>query len=297
MTQLGNGQEVAYLGDTPIDAPTILDGVISEAEYLTSQTYEVDDANHVFGASYEVTEYYAYDSEYFYYAFTANMGEARPTVNFQFTGYDSRNLTAEQIDLGIYLPARAAVRLAMNEAGDGVNKASDWWYLYEASEQIFFVWDENVFANAKVDDNGLHTYEFQIALDAIAETFSTYDYGMPTQDIITNLGLVLFLDSTQYCWYPASEAVFVIQDAGAVTYFNWLYNYVVFEEEPEPAPTTTPAPTTAAPTTAGATTAAATTAAEDDGGCGSSLAHSTLAIVPALGCGVVIAGKKRKYDE
>ncbi|MBE6597414.1 MAG: hypothetical protein E7641_07070 [Ruminococcaceae bacterium] len=70
-----------------------------------------------------------------------------------------------------------------------------------------------------------------------------------------------------------------------------IYKNTVYD--PAAATTTTKATTTVAATTAAPATTAATTVAEE-GGCGSALAISAIALLPAIGCAVVL--KRRKED-
>ena len=122
-----------------------------------------------------------------------------------------------------------------------------------------------------------------------------------------------------YLWFyfnalsdPNIKMNFILDYPECSYWMDWEPYIVHFCEKPAEttvAPTTTAEPTTAAPTTtkaattktvtavaattvADATTVAATTAAEATKGCGSTVALTTLALVPMLGAAVVFGKKK-----
>ena len=244
------GLELEYLG-APLSKPTTLNGRIANGEYSYSRKVSKGDSTHLSGVwKDDITEYFGYDKNYIYYAFTTKFS-GTPTVNIQFSAADTL-MNAE--DYSAYLSRRAVFRFTADSDGVGIIEEDNWG----TSK-----WNKDGFAGAYVN-NGTHTYEFKISISFLKSYF-----GVTSLDTVGMLVYLGYDDIGDEMWIRhnlSSEAVAVLRNSGVGTNpSGWIYRYFLLKSDPnqsKPTSTTTTKTTattpTAQPTSPSPTTATAT---------------------------------------
>ena len=324
------GNKPLYLGDEPIAAPTVLDGVISEGEYLVSRTIEKGKEPKDSGAyAADFTEHFAYDEDWFYYAIEYTMTFDHTNVYdpaIQGSGQEPllsiqhkilpKEQTVDAINEGEW-HYRGWIRVRPRDNGTDFDGITTWvdTSFYSQYGKTCPVWEQDKFVGGSRDaESDRNIVELKLSREWMMDQCGFNDYFA--------YNLYFGEDSSGksiWHWFRTSnESKVELMDMGISRDIQWYFLYVYMYADPAEsgettttvattpmvtlppvsATTTTAAPTTTtafATTTAKATEATTTTAEEKDG-CGSTLAVSALAIIPTLVGGVVLTSKKRKED-
>ena len=263
--------DMAALADGSKATPTIedqttveLDGVVNDSEYGYSRTIGKSDVGKGTLAG-DLTEYFAYDDDYLYYAFkTTSTGITENRINLHF---GSSLYDRDQLNRGDHTNA------AQYRFSDGTVKLDG----DMASTPIE---GKDLFCEAKYDKTTkIATYELKIRRGYLE------DNGSPDN----LLSYTLLLGSTESYYKLTTEQKAELEELGIDKKFIWTYNYAYFGTRPEP--TEVPPLTT----TSVATEAPEATTEAPNKGCGSSLAIASIAIVPVF-AGTVLFARKRKDD-
>ena len=249
-----------------------LDGSITDGEYTSFRTY----TNHDMAKGTltgEFTEYFAYDNDFIYYAFTT-----------QATGLLQYKLT-------LHMGSALYTREQLNR-GDHTLYAD-----YEFSNGTFKLTTNNTQASTPIDEyndlacsatydktSKIATYELRIRRGYLR------DNGSPDN----LLSYKLTMGGVEHYFKLSEDAKTAISELGVEKKFIMTYNYAYFGSRPVAGavpPLTTEPPATEEP--------AATTVVDDAstgcGGCGSSMGIAAVAIVPVI-AGVAMIGRKKKED-
>lgn len=309
------GLELNYIGKA-LTKSTTLNGKISEGEYSFSRTISKNDTKHISGIWQEdITEYFGYDKNYVYYAFSTKFS-GTPTINLQLT---AENPLMKIEDYSSYISNRTVFRLTVDSDGVGVKLKDNWGTS---------TWNSDAYAGATATADGTHAYEFKISRAHLKEFFgvsSTQKLG-----ILLYTGLDEIGDEMWIRHNLSDEAIAVLKNSLEVSDVTpWMFRYIILDDNTtSPAAstltTTTAAPTSEVittlqptPTTAEATepvvetttqtttllsteqTTTVTTVSTDtqDNGCGAFLNNSVILIIPFVLSSFVLLFKKRKADK
>ena len=258
---------------TPLvtDKTTVnFDGVINSGEYTTSKkTAKGDIAKGNFSG--DLTEYYAYDDEYLYYAYqTTGIGLSENHLQIHF---GSALYTREELNRGDH------TLFADFKFGNGYMTLTS--NNNQASTPIEEI---NDLACKGTYDKATKTvtYELRIRRGYLR------DNGCPDNHLAYRL---IPASNVEHYFKLPNEAKTQLEELGITKKFIWTYNYAYFGTRPEASevpPMTTEPPVTEDP-------AATTTGEESKSSCGSSLALASVTLVPVI-VGVAVLSRKRKDD-
>jgi hypothetical protein len=283
------GYRNAYIGLPAETAPT-LDGAIGDGEYTYTRTIK-QNGSYAVALESDLVEYMAYDSEWFYYAYTLKQSVDGQDQSFQFKVADKYIFNKEET---AFHSERTPVYYAL--LADGTIKTRNAQAIGGHTPPV---WDRDMFVAASKDKTTkITTYELKFSRAYFAEQI-----GFETEEFKT-LAYILYTGKStadQWNWHGLTQAE---KDAlaGKGLSANWTYHIAIMADDPENPTATTVVTdaTTALETTALSTTAEHTTeidtASEEKSGCGATLAISALVMIPTLAGGVVLTSKKRKED-
>ena len=272
------GQQNVVVSDMISAAPK-LDGVISANEYSSSRVIAQASAP---VAKYEsdLTEYFAYDNDYLYYAYSVK---------------DSLLSVYKTFSL---LPGNGIYTIDGLKNGD-YSKKIDFKFRINSKQEIetqyisaphysIPLWDQDVSISGKYDSSSsTQTFEIKISRDYLRMN-NMYDRCLAyTLSLGNNT-------SNKEIWHyqkVTADIRSAISEKGVTKNFLYLYNYAFFGEVPQmvlmtTAPTTTIAPVTEAPT-------ADVTDAPKKKGCGGEIL-SLLGIIPVVSATTAISVAKKK---
>ena len=245
-----------------------LDGVINDSEYGYSRTIAKGDVGKGTFAG-DVTEYFAYDDDYLYYAFkTTGTGLTQNTINLHFGSslYDREQLNR----------------------GDHTLMGT-----YTFSDNTFKLTSSNIASTPISDMNDLSC---RAKYDKTTKTV-TYELRIRREYLTNNgspdnlLSYTIVSNGAENYYKLSGDDKTALEELGISKKFIWTYNYVYFGTRPEATevpPMTTQAPATETPDDQ-------VTEPAKTKGCKSSLAIASIAFIPVL-AGTALFAKKRKDD-
>ena len=256
-----------------------LDGVVNDGEYGYSRTIAKEKVGNgtLIG---DLTEHFAYDDTYLYYAFQiTSTNAALKTINLH---YGSSLYNRDQLNLGDHSLMGT----------------------YKFSNNTFYVSTNNIASTSIAEDNDftckakfdketkIATYELRIRRAYLA------DNGSPDN----LLSYTLDIGAVKYRYDLSDEAKNTLVELGVTETLDWTYNYAYFGERPEatevpveaPEEPETEEPEAEAPVATEAPTEQ-TTEPPKTNGCKSSLAIVSIAFIPVL-AGSALFARKRKDD-
>ena len=266
--------DMATFADGNLETPTIadmttveLDGVINDSEYGYSRTIGKNEAAKG-TLSGDLTEYFAYDDEYLYYAFkTTGTGltENKMNIHFGSSLYDRDQLNrGDHTLMGEYKFGNGYFSLISSNI---------------ASKPI--VEENDMACQAKYDKaTKTVTYELRIRRGYLR------DNGSPDN----LLSYTLILGQAEHYYKLSGAQKTELEELGINKKFIWTYNYAYFGTRPEATevpPMTTEAPATEAPADQ------VTEPAKNN--CKSSLTIAAVAMIPVI-AGTALFARKRKDD-
>ena len=274
------GQQNAVVSDKVSTAPN-LDGKISSDEYSTTKV--TPQAKAPLG-KYEsdLTEYFAYDNNYLYYAFSIKeSSRTEKTLSL----YSSNGIhTIDSLTNGEYgRKIDINFNISSNEVVPGTITNTSFSHM---------AWDKDIFFNASHNSSTkLSTYEFKISREYLRQN----NFSDSALAYTVLLGKDSSGKAIQNYTKVNSDMKNYITEQGVKKSFLFLYNYAFFGEVPEMVLMTTPPATTVAPATNAPTEAptAAVTDAPKKKGCKGEMI-SLLAIIPALTIGTAVSVSKKK---
>ena len=246
-----------------------LDGAINDGEYGYSRTVSKSEIAKGSLAG-DLTEYFAYDNDYIYYAFkTQGTGLSQNTINIH---PGSSLYTREQLNQGDH-----------TLSGD---------FLF--SNGTFKLNSSNIFSTPIEEDNDLAC---KAVYDKSTKTV-TYELRVRREYLANNgspdnlFSYTLTFNGAEHYYKLNADDKAALEELGVNKKFIWTYNYVYFGTRPEATevpPIETEAPKTEAPVEQ--------TDAEPvkTKGCKSSLAIASIAFIPVL-AGAALFAKKRNDD-
>ena len=265
--------DMAAFADGNFATPTIenattveLDGVINDGEYGYTRTIAKEDiANGAIAG--DLTEYFAYDDSYLYYAFKTvgtSLSEQKIKLHFGSTLYD-----CDQLNRG-------------DHAYTGTYKFSDGYFKLVTTDVASTpITDQDLFCNATFDSaTKTVTYELKIRRGYLRDNGSPDDL----------LSYTLMLGEAEHYYTLTADAKAELVELGVTAELLSTYNYAYFGERPEAAEI--PTDETEAPVTEAQQT---TEPVKKKKGCNSSLAIASIAFIPVL-AGVALVSRKRKDD-
>ncbi len=217
------GQENVYLTHNISKAPT-LDGSASLSEYSTSRVIAQGDAP-VGAYESDLTEYFAQDENYIYYAFSLKQTNVSQTYQFNFKPngylYDSATLRDE-----IY----PRMQLKFNMSEDGTLTKYTPLTVIPASSLTpnlsLPVWGIDVFLEASRNTStSVNTYEFKISKDYFAMNNSEYE----DLDAFAYM-LYLGTDANSKAIWHYFKNSDVNKNVAGCSNLDFVYNYVLFED-------------------------------------------------------------------
>ena len=274
------GQQNAVVSDKSSTAPK-LDGKISSGEYSTTKV--TPQAKAPLG-KYEsdLTEYFAYDNEYLYYAYS--MKNSSRAGNKVLSLYASNGIhTFDSLTNGEY---GRRIDIAFNAtASEGAKQGT-----IENTSFSCMRWDTDIFLGASYNSSTMEEiYEFKIS--------RTYLRQNNLSDSSLAYTVMLGKDSSnkdmQNYTRVTSDMKNYISEQGVKKTFLSLYNYAFFGEVPEMVLMTTAPATTIAPATEAPIEETSATDAPKKKGCKGE-ALSLIAILPALTMGTTVFVSKKK---
>ena len=203
------GQDNVYVTSSSTVAP-VLDGVISNGEYKTKRVIPQTNAP---SGTYEsdLTEYFAFDDNYIYYAFSVKMTNNQQ-VQFQFTNQLNYK-TATEFNKNHY--SRNVIRFKVNDDNSLSETA-----IVPRSDMPTAVWNQDVFVKATRNKSTyVNTYELKLSrnffkLNNIDDTKFGY---------IIYLGLDSTSTAVWHYWMVPDSAKWALN-----VYPTWTYNYIRF---------------------------------------------------------------------
>ncbi|MBR2387175.1 MAG: metallophosphoesterase [Clostridia bacterium] len=235
-----------------------LDGVIKEGEYSEVKLTKQADIGKGKVLS-DITEYYAYDDEYIYYAVNARMSTCSINLHLGSSLYFLDELKDGTHDNKITIKFGTS---------DCTIEANDCYSLIRNNQEVFCKSGTDPVTKNKV-------CEFKISREYLRQNGSpdnllsyTLNTGMGTHQFNIN-----------------ADAQSFLKENGVENPYKWTYNYVYFGSRPE---TQEEPPETTAATESGEN-------GTENGGCGSTLTLSSLLLVASLASAVAI--KKKKDNE
>ena len=264
--------DMAAFADGNFATPTIenattveLDGVVNDGEYGYTRTIAKEDIQKGAIAG-DLTEYFAYDDSYLYYAFkttSTSLSEQNINIHFGSTLYDR-----EQLNRG-------------DHALIGKYKFNDGYFkLVNTDIASTPIAEQDLFCNATYDSaTKTATYELKIRRGYLR------DNGSPDN----LLSYTLMLGEAEHYYTLSADAQAQLEELGVTKELLSTYNYAYFGTRPEAADV--PTEETEAP----ATEAPQTTEPAKKKGCKSSLAIASIAFIPVL-AGAALVSRKRKDD-
>ena len=217
----------------------------------------------------DVTEYFAYDDDYLYYAFkTTGTGLTQNTLNLHFGSslYDREQLNR----------------------GDHTLMGT-----YTFSDNTFKLTSSNI-ASTPIDD--MNDLSCRAKYDKTTKTV-TYELRIRREYLSNNgspdnlLSYTVVSNGAENYYKLSGDDKTSLEELGISKKFIWTYNYVYFGTRPEATevpPMTTQAPATETPDDQ-------VTEPAKTKGCKSSLAIASIAFIPVL-AGTALFAKKRKDD-
>jgi hypothetical protein len=263
---------MAAFADGNFETPTVadkttveLDGVINDGEYGYSRTIAKSDIGKG-SLSSDLTEYFAYDDDYLYYAFkttATGLSENKMNIHFGSSLYDRDQLNrGDHTLMGEYKFSNGKFTLnSSNIASKPIAEEGD------------------MDCQAKYDKpSKTVTYELKIRRGYLR------DNGSPDN----LLSYTLLFGGAEHYYKLSSDHKTELEELGINKKFIWTYNYVYFGTRPEA--------TEVPPLT---TTTVATEAPDDPipepatSGCKSSLAIAAVAMIPVI-AGAALFAKREK---
>ncbi len=267
------GQETPLVTETK--TPN-LDGNVTDGEYSYSKTTGAKDLGKGM-LNGDLTEYFAYDNDYIYYAFKTtdiHLGTYKLNLHFGSSLYTREQLNGSVHPLmSTYEFTPQGIALAKNSNGAVISDSGS--HLLEGDMDC---------AGASDKNTKTVTYEFKIRRGYLR------DNGSPDNLLAYTLefGNVAGSTATEHYFKLTNEAKAQLEELGVTKKFLWTYNYAYFGTRPEASEVP---PLTTAPVV---TEAPAATDPVDEGGCGSSLALASVAAIPVIAGAVVLSRKKKE---
>jgi len=261
-----------------------LDGRISAGEYTYTKTTPKDKIG-LGSINGDLTEYFSYDDDYIYYAFSGKMN----AYGYQFVLHTGSSLyTPEEINGNLH---SEQIVFTLSPSGFTVN--SNNVGARPMAGQDFFC------AGTRNSSTGEATYEIKIKRSYLSGCNSPDNLLSYTLKLGNNIEVRTAINK---------EAREVLSEMGVTKKYYWTYNYAYFGSRPEVTPEepetetettveTEPDTTVADTVTEPDTTAADTTATPDEnkGGCGSAVSMITVGGL-MLAFGVTALCRKKKED-
>lgn len=155
-----------YIGDATTVSPT-LDGVIGAGEYSFTRTVAHTD---LYNSSSEiqsgVTEYFAHDAEYIYYAASFVQANNNRAFQFQFKPFNSFDIYNDASDLHTYYHNRVVWQARYQDSGLSIHQAPGWNNAIPESAPVM---DEDIWCAATKSSANVKVYEVKISKAYIAE--------------------------------------------------------------------------------------------------------------------------------
>lgn len=155
-----------YIGDALTVSPT-LDGVIGAGEYSFTRTVAHAD---LYNSSSEiqsgVTEYFAHDAEYIYYAVSFVQANNNRALQFQFKPFNSFDVYNDSTDLHSYYHNRVVWQARYLDTGLSIHQAPTWNNAIPESAPEM---DVDMWCAATKSSGNVKVYEIKISKAYIAE--------------------------------------------------------------------------------------------------------------------------------
>ena len=248
-----------------------LDGSISTGEYQAVKTT----AKNAFARGSlpsDLNEYFAYDDEFLYYAFTADIPlKSKGILN---------------LHLGSSMYTVAELNANYHAGVMPIEFMEKTWTQLDRDQGSNLIAYKDIFTYARRDEStGLTTYEFKISRQYLR------DNGSPDNllSYTVNFGKVSSGVNTEHYFKLSNDANAYLQSLGVTKKYLTTYNYAYFGERPTPIVETTQAPTTEAPSDQ-------VTEPAKSGGCNGSVAMTACAVLPLVTATAFLSKKKRKED-
>ena len=155
-----------YIGDAMTVSPT-LDGVIGAGEYSYTRTIaHADLYNSSAEIQSDVTEYFAHDADYIYYAVSFVQANNNRAMQFQFKPFNSFDVYNDATDLHTYFHNRVVWQARYQDAGLSIHQAPTWNNAIGESAPVM---DEDMWCAATKSADNVKVYEVKISKAYIAE--------------------------------------------------------------------------------------------------------------------------------
>lgn len=263
-----------------------LDGIIDEGEYSNVKITAKEGLAEGSITS-DITEYYAYDNDYIYYAVKAKLPSCNINLHIGSSIY-----SIDELNSGIHNK-----KITVSLANKACTEISNVGYAKVRN-------NEDMYCRTGTDEaSGENIYEIKIRRSYLKNNDSPDNLFSYT----------LSFGSSEHRFNLNDNAKSFLAAAGAEDTYEWTYNYVYFGSRPEVIPeseetdsteseTTEPesteAPTTEAPTTEEATTTEelpnSTAPVEEKKGCGASVSAIGFTLIIALGSTTLAVAKKNE---
>ena len=215
------GQKNVHLTKMNTTAPT-LDGKISANEYMYTKTTTPSES----GFEYEsnLNEYFGYDDEYVYYAFSI-MKTKTDDVVYQFNFKPNYGWVDCSTLRDTHYP-RIVVKFSIDEQGT-VTQNSNTRLVPDSQVVVNMttpVWNEDVFIAGSRSSDKVNTFELKISKEYFAEN----QYAN-----LENLAYFLYLGDNMYSWLTNAQAERANAAVKAAGYTNShklsFYQYMIFD--------------------------------------------------------------------
>ena len=155
-----------YIGDAMTASPT-LDGLIGVGEYSYTRTIaHADLYNSGSEVQSDVTEYFAHDADYIYYAVSFVQANNNRAMQFQFKPFNSFDVYNDATDLHTYYHNRVVWQARYQDTGLSIHQAPTWNNAISESAPIM---DEDMWCAASKSAANVKVYEVKISKAYIAQ--------------------------------------------------------------------------------------------------------------------------------
>jgi len=264
--------DMADLADYGQNTPLITEqktpkcnGIVEDGEYSATKVTKKEDIGRG-KINSDLTEYYAYDNDYLYYAFSAkSLSTSTCTLNLHL---ESSLYTLSEINSDLH---SKKISISLDHLKCGLVSNDGYSLPMNNSDIACYVGTDS--------KTGYPVYEIKISREYLRNNAAPDNL----------LSYSLNIGTGMHYFNIKNDAKEYLSSLGLKNVFQWTYNYAYFGTRPETTPETTVPETDAT-----ADTTAAVTEPEDKGGCKSMLTFAPVAFITAVSGAAILVSKKKR---